>query len=120
MNEKIVMMFIHCLKEEHLLEHFLSKVKCNNIKDLISFILSHERIKQNPYQIISHAFTWDYSLSKNYCISHYKLCYFIKRILNIYLNNEVLENLVGREYTNSKNIELDNLARFFYEYQESD
>lgn len=115
MNEKMVKMFIHCLKERHILFNFQDKTKVNSAKDIIKLIMNYRNINQKPYQITSHIFTWDYSYRLDYCIVHYKLCYFIHRIFNIDIDEQILINLSDRTYTAAIFDELDDYAKYFKE-----
>lgn len=113
MNEKVIKMFIHCLKELHILENFNYKVKTKNTTDIINLITEHNNINYNLCKITSHIFTWDYQYQLEYCVTQYKLCYFIHSVLNIDIDKEVLANLVGRSYTSAKNEELNNFVKYF-------
>lgn len=113
MNEKIIKMFIHCLKELHILNNFNKKVSTQNTTDIIELIMSYNNIQHNPYKITSNIFTWDYPYRLEYCITQYKLSYFIHRILKIDIDIEVLSNLIGRSYTSAKMKELDDFVRYF-------
>lgn len=114
MDRKIIKMLIHVLKEEHILKNYSYRLKKDNIYDLHRYFNegTYYNVSENPNRTISHLINWSSDYNFQYCLSLYKFVYFLKRIMNIEIEDCEYVNLIERSYISSKHKKIDNYVTF--------
>lgn len=113
-EEKNFNVLFHVLKEGHVLDNYMSRLHVSNKKELVDY-LNKKLTNNEQYKYISHPFMWGDNKILKYCLSHYKLCYFLDSVYNANIDIETIRSLIYRDYSCSHNPAIDCYYRYFYE-----